>query len=98
MSEAALRTRRGLLLGAGMLAGATAGRPAMAAAASPKGVPAADFRIARVTATAISTRDTFDYGGVRKPTRGAATYVEVQTQGGLVGHGITTIADSRGVA
>ena len=98
MSETALRTRRGLLLGAGMLAGAAAGSPALAAAAPPRGIPAADFRIARVTATPIATRDTFDYGGVKKPIRGAATYVEVETAGGLVGHGITTIADSRGVA
>jgi L-alanine-DL-glutamate epimerase-like enolase superfamily enzyme len=80
-----------------MLAGAAAGGGALAAAA-PKGIPAADFRIARVTATALATRDTFDYGGVRKPTRGAATYVEVETMGGLVGHGITTLIDSRGVA
>lgn len=98
MSETALRTRRGLLLGAGVLAGAAAGGPALAAAPPVKGVAAADFRIARVTATALSTRDTFDYGGVRKPTRGAATYVEVETAGGMVGHGITTLIDSRGVA
>jgi L-alanine-DL-glutamate epimerase-like enolase superfamily enzyme len=98
MSETALRTRRGLLLGAGLLAGAAAGGPALAAATPPKGASAADFRIARVTASALSTRDTFDYGGVKKPTRGGATYVEVETAGGLVGHGITTLIDSRGVA
>ncbi|HEY4032239.1 MAG TPA: mandelate racemase/muconate lactonizing enzyme family protein [Caulobacteraceae bacterium] len=99
MSETALKTRRGLLLGAGMLAGAAAGGSALAATApAPKGIAAADFRIARVTAYAISTRDTFDYGGVKKPTRGGATYVEVETMGGLVGHGITTLIDSRGVA
>ncbi|MGZ3369263.1 MAG: mandelate racemase/muconate lactonizing enzyme family protein [Caulobacteraceae bacterium] len=98
MSQTPHHTRRRLLLGAGGLAGAAGAAPVLAATAPPKGVSAADFKITRVTATPISTRDTFDHGGVKKPIRGAATYVEVETAGGLMGHGVTTIADSGGVA
>jgi L-rhamnonate dehydratase len=85
----------------GAIAATALGTAAPASAASP---PAARnpadpaFRIVRVTATAISTRDTFDYGGVRKPSRGGGTYVEIETAGGLVGHGITTLIDAGGVA
>jgi L-alanine-DL-glutamate epimerase-like enolase superfamily enzyme len=92
--------RRGFLRqaglgGAGVLA-ASWGR----AFAMTGGKDAADpaFKIVRVTATALSTRDTFDFGGVRKPSRGGGTYVEIQTAGGLVGDGITTLIDAGGVA
>jgi L-rhamnonate dehydratase len=72
---------------------------AWGAAATPTRSPTDPaFKVVRVTATAISTRDTFDYGGVRKPSRGGGTYVEVETAGGVVGHGITTLIDAGGVA
>jgi L-alanine-DL-glutamate epimerase-like enolase superfamily enzyme len=82
------------------------GPAALIAASSASAAPAlrgidpngADFAIARVQATPVLTEDVFDYGGVRKPTRGAGVYVEVETRGGLVGHGMTTIVDSGGVA
>jgi L-alanine-DL-glutamate epimerase-like enolase superfamily enzyme len=91
--------RRGLFGALGGAAALAAGSGDAARAATAAVSPADPaFKIVRVTATAISTRDTFDYGGVRKPTRGAATYVEVETAGGLIGHGITTLIDSGGVA
>ena len=87
------------LLGA---SGAASLAPGLAAAASAP-TPARKasdpaFKVVRVTATALETEDTFDYGGVRKPSRGGGTYVEVETAGGLIGHGITTLADSGAVA
>src|ERR1700761_5838783 len=70
--------------------GAAAVAPGLVAgtALTPARKPAElDFKVVRVTATAIDTEDTFDYGGVRKPSRGGGTYVEIETAGGLVGHG-----------
>lgn len=84
-------TRRGLLGGGAALLPA-------AAFAQPKAMGAGGFRITKVTATALATQDTFDYGGVKKPTRGGATFVEIETAGGLKGHGITTLIDAGGVA
>jgi L-alanine-DL-glutamate epimerase-like enolase superfamily enzyme len=81
------------LLGAAALA-----IPGLAHAATANGPADPALKIVRVTATAIATRDTFDYGGVKKATSGGATYVEVETAGGLKGHGITTLIDSGGVA
>ena len=98
MSASDLQSRRRVLGGAALALGAAALAPMAAAATAPKGVGAADFKITRVTATALATQDNFDFGGVRKPMRGAATFVEVETAGGLTGHGITTIADAGGVA
>jgi L-rhamnonate dehydratase len=89
--------RREWLLGAAAALGA-AGAARAAAPIAAKASADASFKVVRVTATAISTRDTFDYGGVNKPSRGGATYVEVETAGGIVGHGITTLIDSGGVA
>jgi len=57
-----------------------------------------DYKIVRVTATPVQSRDTFDFGGVRKPSVGVGVYVEVETAGGLIGHGMTTIIDSVGTA
>jgi L-alanine-DL-glutamate epimerase-like enolase superfamily enzyme len=97
----------------GFLGGAALGMAAMAitagsrAAAQPGAGNSArtmidpahpDYKIIRVTATPIQTRDTFDYGGVRKPSTGVGVYVEVETAGGLIGHGMTTIIDSVGTA
>lgn len=94
--------RRDFFAWLGSACGAAALAPGLvAAAAAPTPARKAadpDFKVVRVSATAISTEDTFDYGGVRKPTRGGGTYVEVETAGGLVGHGITTLIDSGGVA
>jgi L-rhamnonate dehydratase len=92
--------RRGFLARAalGGMAAASGGTQALAALAPAARNPADPaFKVVRVTATAISTRDTFDYGGVRKPSRGGGAYVEVETAGGLVGHGITTLIDAGGV-
>jgi L-rhamnonate dehydratase len=91
------RYTRRRLLGAGAALGIAP--PAIALAANPpRGVGAGDFKITRVNATALATQDVFDYGGVRKPTRGAATFVEIETAGGIKGHGVTTLIDSGGVA
>jgi L-alanine-DL-glutamate epimerase-like enolase superfamily enzyme len=88
-----LAVSRRLLLGAGLAAA-----PGLAWSAMANGPADPALKIVRVTATAIATRDTFDYGGVKKPTTGGGTYVEVETAGGLKGHGITTLIDSGGVA
>jgi L-alanine-DL-glutamate epimerase-like enolase superfamily enzyme len=99
-----LRSRREILWGGAAGAGAAAASSAPALAAPPPARATGyrrddpNLKIKRVTATAIATRDTFDYGGVRKPSGGGGVYVEVETAGGLVGHGMTTIIDSRGTA
>jgi L-alanine-DL-glutamate epimerase-like enolase superfamily enzyme len=92
--------RRDVLSALGAGAATVAFGPSAIAASPPVARKAADpsFKVVRVTAIAISTQDTFDYGGVRKPSRGGGTYVEVETAGGLVGHGITTLIDAGGVA
>jgi L-alanine-DL-glutamate epimerase-like enolase superfamily enzyme len=103
MGESRIGDRRDFLrlAGSGAALGG-AGALATGAAAAPqlRGVDPAspDFKIARVRATPILTEDVFDYGGVRKPTRGSGVYVEVETAGGLVGHGMTTIVDAGGTA
>ena len=79
-------------------AAAFGGAAAAPARPSAKRFTDADMKIVRVAATAVSTRDSFDYGGVRKPSGGGGVYVEVETAGGLVGHGMTTIVDSQGTA
>jgi len=50
-----------------------------------------EMRIGRVEATPLSVRTIFAHGGVRKPSGMAACYVEVETEDGLIGHGITSI-------
>ena len=96
----ALRARRDFLRAAASAGALSAFAGAAGAVETPPAHNPADpaFKIVRVTATALSTRDTFDYGGVRKPSRGGGTFVEVETAGGIVGHGITTLIDSGGVA
>src|SRR5579872_3188322 len=100
-SRIAAPRRRDFFAWLGGACGAAALAPGLvaAAAAPPPARKRADldFKVVRVSATAIATEDTFDYGGVRKPSRGGGTYVEVETAGGLVGHGITTLIDSGGV-
>jgi len=106
MSMQGATGRRSFLAGAtvGLAAmaaqGARAQSPSAGSATAGRGVdPAhADYRIVRVTATPIAVRDTFDYGGVQKPATGVGVYVEVETAGGLIGHGMTTIIDSIGTA
>lgn len=84
-------------LGVGFAAGTTASIAAnrAARAAAPS---AADLKIVRVQAFALSYPGEFAYGSVRKPNREAGTYFEVETAGGLIGHGITAISDPRAVA
>jgi len=83
-----------------MMAAGSRGQAAEGSAAPSRMIDPAhpDFRITRVTATAVQSHDTFDYGGVRKPSVGAGVHVLVETAGGLSGHGMTTIVDSLGTA
>ena len=91
--------RRDFLRRAALGGGAMALAPWMAMAQQrPPGTAANDFRIAKVTAYSLQFEGTFEYGGLKKPSRDSATYVEVETRGGLIGHGITTIADPGAVA
>ena len=82
------------------LGGVALASGAQAAPQVPRGINpnAPDFKIVRVKATPILTEDVFDYGGVKKPTRGSGVYVEVETAGGIIGHGMTTIIDANGAA
>ncbi len=101
MDESKLTSRRGFLgaaaLGVGFAAATTtslaAGRAHQATAPS-----ATDLKIVRVQAFALSHPGEFAYGNVRKPNQEAGTYFEVETAGGLIGHGITAISDPRAVA
>ena len=98
MNGGARSDRRSFLRGAGLM-GAAAMSPGAAIAAEQAKVPAhPDFRIVRVEATALSTREPFEYGGVKKTAGAVATYVEVETAGGLIGHGLTTLIDAGEVA
>lgn len=56
------------------------------------------YKIKRITASALVTRGDFDYGGVKKPMGGSACYVEVETENGTIGTGITAIVDTNAVA
>ncbi|MGH9437439.1 MAG: hypothetical protein ACRD22_05960, partial [Terriglobia bacterium] len=56
------------------------------------------FKIKRVTASALFTRGDFDYGGVKKTMGGSACYVEIETENGTIGNGITAIVDTNAVA
>ena len=102
-SEMKLRSRREFLgaaaLGVGLSAAAStsvaADRPAAAASASAS---ASALKVVRVQAFPLSYPGEFAYGRVRKPNQEGATYFEVETASGLIGHGISAIADPRAVA
>jgi len=93
-------------LGIGLTAAATgavgADRPTAsdptAAAGRTSGALSTGLKIVRVQAFALSYPGEFAYGTVRKPNQEAATYFEVETANGLIGHGITAISDPRAVA
>ena len=101
-SEMKLHSRRDFIgaaaLGVGLTTAATraiaADRPAAAATAAA----AASLKVVRVQAFPISYPGEFAYGSVRKPNQEAATYFEVETASGLIGHGISAISDPRAVA
>jgi len=74
----------------------------MAAVAQSARTPAtttgAGLKIVRVEARALSYPGEFNYGGVRKQNREGGIYFEVETANGLIGHGISAIADPVAVA
>jgi L-alanine-DL-glutamate epimerase-like enolase superfamily enzyme len=85
-------------LGVGLAATATTSSIAAERAAPGAARSAADLKIVRVQAFALTFPGEFAYGSVRKPNQEAGTYFEVETAGGLIGHGITAISDPRAVA
>ncbi len=56
------------------------------------------FKIKRVTASSLFTRGDFDYGGVKKTMGGGGCYVEIETENGTIGTGMTAIVDTNAVA
>jgi L-alanine-DL-glutamate epimerase-like enolase superfamily enzyme len=84
--------------------GGVAATAATSSVAAARTTPAAagrmlpDLKIVRVQAFPLSFPGEFAYGSVRKPNQEAGTYFEVETAGGLIGHGITAISDPRAVA
>jgi L-alanine-DL-glutamate epimerase-like enolase superfamily enzyme len=73
--------------------------PMAAAAQSARALSTgAGLKIVRVEARALSYPGEFNYGGVRKQNREGGIYFEVETANGLIGHGISAIADPVAVA
>jgi L-alanine-DL-glutamate epimerase-like enolase superfamily enzyme len=89
--------RRDFLSAAALGTGLTAATTPVLAAERPAPA-AASLKVVRVQAFALSYPGEFAYGSVRRPNQEAATYFEVETAGGLIGHGISAIADPRAVA
>jgi L-rhamnonate dehydratase len=85
-------------LGFGFAAASTTSLAAERTTPVPSGRAIADLKIVRVQAFPLSYPGEFAYGSVRKPNQEAGTYFEVETAGGLIGHGITAISDPRAVA
>ncbi len=76
---------------------AQAATPAARAGASA--LPANAARtIRRVTATALSVPVSFPYANPPISSREHCCYVEIETSDGLIGHGISGIADARSIA
>lgn len=55
-------------------------------------------RVVRVQATALKTDTVYRYGGANRRIPFNVCYVEVETADGVVGSGLTTIADARSIA
>jgi L-alanine-DL-glutamate epimerase-like enolase superfamily enzyme len=104
MNQSAMKLRsRREFLGAAAAGASIAATAATATAADRTcertgAASGAGLKITRVQAFAISYPGEFAYGSVRKPNQEAATYFEVETANGLIGHGISAIADPRAVA
>jgi L-alanine-DL-glutamate epimerase-like enolase superfamily enzyme len=105
-SAAKLSNRRDFLsaaaLGVGLTATAAssvaANRTQAADRSAAGSALGAGLKVVRVQAFPLSYPGEFAYGSVRKPNRQAATYFEVETANGLIGHGITAISDPHAVA
>src|SRR4051812_23028302 len=69
----------------------TAAAGATAAVAATPSASASALKVVRVQAFPLSYPGEFAYGRVRKPNQEGATYFEVETASGLIGHGISAI-------
>lgn len=99
MSEPVSRARRNFLSLAAVGGSALALAPT-AEAAAPQNRPSPDpgLKIVRVQCSALSFPGEFAHGNVRKPNQEIGIYFEVETANGLIGHGISAIADPVSVA
>ncbi|HWL46624.1 MAG TPA: mandelate racemase/muconate lactonizing enzyme family protein [Sphingomonadaceae bacterium] len=95
------RVRRHLLMamaGGAVIPGAAGG---VARATTPAVPPASGGRpqpIRRITATPLAAVFDYPYGNIGLRGGQRCCYVEVETAGGLVGHGISGLADPRSIA
>jgi L-rhamnonate dehydratase len=83
--------RRQFVRGAGALAG-------LASLRSAAQTPAKGDQIARVTATAVSVPCEYQAGSYKRNIRMSGTVAEVETAGGLTGHGFSSITNDAVVA
>lgn len=73
--------------------------PAVAAAqAHPSGGPAPIHAIRRVTATPLAAEFDYPFGNIARRGVQRCCYVEVETAAGLIGHGISGLADPQSIA
>jgi len=90
--------RRNFVRGTGGFAASVALSGGFAALAQTPKAGDKDTRIARITATAVSVPCEYTVGSYKRQVRMSGTVAEVETAGGLVGHGFSSITNDAIVA